>query len=80
MIHETKINVQLWVSCEKKKNYQSIIRDDYCKATKIYMRRMMETHYDIPKSVSPEVQQSMKTSNKAVSEQEGHMHSSNICY
>ena len=54
----------------KKKNCQSIIRDDRCKATKIYLHiRMMKTHCDTPENVSFEVQQSMKVSYKAMSEQ-----------
>ena len=54
----------------KKKTCQSIIRNDRCKATKLYMHlRMMKTHYDTPENVSFEVQQFMKTSYEAISEQ-----------
>ena len=54
----------------KKKKIQSVIRDDRCKATKIYMYIcMMKMHYDTPENVIFEVQQSMKTLYVAMSDQ-----------
>ena len=53
MIHEAKVNAHILVSY--KKNCQIVIRDTM--------------HYDTPENASLEVQQSMKTSYEAMSEQ-----------
>ena len=46
----------------------------YVKLQKYTCIRMMKAHYDIPENVSFEVQQSMKTSYGAISEQPVNVH------
>ena len=62
MIHEVKINV-------KKKIVKVSLVTINVKVLKYTFNRMMKTHYDTHKSVSFEVQHSMKTSYEAMSKQ-----------
>ena len=64
MLHEAKINVHLWFFCIEKKNLTINV-----KLQNYTCSCMMKTHYDTPKNVSFEAQQSMKISYEAVSEQ-----------
>ena len=68
MIHEAKINVHFWFSYKKK-----LVKVSFVTITvnlqKYACIRIMITRYATPKNVSFEVQQSMKTSYEAMSEQ-----------
>ena len=66
MIHETKINEHLRVSYKKKLVKVTFVTINV-KLQKYTCTRMLKTYYDISKSMSSEVQQSMKTSYEEMS-------------
>ena len=68
MIHEEKMNAHLRVHCKKKVIEVSFATINV-KLQKYTCIRIMKTQYDTPKQVWIEVQQSMKTSYEAMSEQ-----------
>ena len=67
MIHEAKLNVNLWVS------YKKVVELSFVtikiKATKIYMHTYGEKALRYPWECKFEVQQTMETYNEAISEQ-----------
>ena len=67
-MNEAKIYVHLRVSYKKKKLVKVSFVTIIVKLQKYTCKRIMKTHYDTPKSVCFEVQQSMKTSCEAINE------------